>query len=143
MCSKFTVHHDFNFAIASCQLCRPSPTPFMSTRPLNTSTWSATHSVKRALRLGGTAVGATADPTKHQYHNPVDSQLCRPSPTLFGSTRPLHASTWARTTSATRASRLGHCNGGYGWTDETSAPSCRKFRILIAFRSLCRFYLCP
>ena len=62
-------------------------------------------------------------------------QLCRPSPTPFASTKAWYASTWAATTSATRASRLGRCSGGHGWTDETSVPSCRVV-------SLFEFYLC-
>ena len=55
----FTVHHDFidKFAIALCQLCRPSPTHFVSTAPLNMSSWAATPSATRASRLGHSSGG--------------------------------------------------------------------------------------
>ena len=45
------------FAVASCQLCRPSLRLFVSTRPSHTSTWAPTNLVTRALRRGHRSAG--------------------------------------------------------------------------------------
>ena len=57
--NAFTVHHDLGvkLAIASYQLCRPSPMPFVSTGPLKRSTWARTASATKASRLGHHSAG--------------------------------------------------------------------------------------
>ena len=119
---------------ASCQLCRPLLTPSVSTGPLPTSTWKATASVTTASRLGhrsgghgwggglwnnvtwrGDGVrrlalrfGVLVTWATSLQQNAVRRRCCMQ---LILMPRRPDTWTWPTTTSATRASRLGHRTG--------------------------------